>query len=105
MEWATLIKMLMEFFGPLIRKWIEGLFNKGAPDGSPLSLDAPAGMARLFAAARAQTWWWQGSRRALLAACERVATRRAFEFWLALRTGTLGPKMTAAEELQIAAAL
>jgi hypothetical protein len=105
MNWAALIALLWQFFGPIIQKWLDGLFDKAKPEGAVSALDPPAGMARLFAAARAQTWWWQGGKRALLSACERVAVSRASEFWEVMRVGGHAPQMTASEARKIVDAM
>ncbi len=105
MNWAALIALLWQFFGPIIEKWLADLFRGADPDGAVSALDPPVGMARLFAAARRQTWPWQFGRRALLATCERVATRRAAEFWAAMRTGGPAPQMSVGEARQVADAL
>lgn len=101
MNWSSLITLLLQFFGPIIQKWLDGLFNPPAT-GSPANYDPPAGMALLFQTARANTWWFQFTRRAVLSACEKVATKRAAEFWAAAKMNAPAPVLTASEQATIA---
>jgi hypothetical protein len=108
MNWAALIAVLLELFGPLIRAWLEELFRKAEPKLGVYPAGAvvhDAEITELFAAARAQMTWRQWLwRRGALAACERVALRRAASVRNAMASGA-PIVMTTADAVEIAAAL
>ncbi len=105
MNWTALIALLWQFFGPIVEKWFADIFKNAKPLGAVSTLDPPAGMARLFAAARAETWWWQAWKRSVLAVLEQAAVAHAAEFWTAMQTGGPAPQMTASEARKVAAAV
>lgn len=107
MQWAALVAMILKFLEQLpailelIRKLFDGFNLQGSPDG----IDQPAAVERVFAAARAKTWWFQFGKRAALNAAERVCVRRAYELVTAAMTGDVPPKMSASEKGELKAAL
>jgi hypothetical protein len=101
MSWQAIVALLLPFLGDLLERLIGDLLKNAKPDGTPDGLDAQLGMARLFAAARAETWMFQFGKRRLLTVAERVATKRAKEFWHAARTGAPAPVPTAAERFEL----
>lgn len=108
MTWAALIAVILEFFGPQIRAWLESLFTKAESTLSPFPQSgwlASDVVHELFAKARAQTWVWQFRRRAILSACERVSLRRAGQFVEAVAGKQPVPVMTGREYDEVQAAL
>ena len=101
MSWAALIALLAEFFGPKFFEWLKKLFAKAAPKLGVFTGAPEATIRELFAAARAETWWWQFGQRARLAVCERIASKRAGEFFHAMREGLGAPVMLAHERAQL----
>ncbi|AMV25547.1 hypothetical protein VT84_14210 [Gemmata sp. SH-PL17] len=102
MSWSALITLLLQFFGPLLQKLLDDLLNRLTPPQSNIeAIDPPAGMAALFQAARDQTWWFQFRKRAQLAVAERIAVRRAPEFWRAMKFSQPAPALTLVEKEQI----
>ena len=105
MNWKALITILLEFFGPFVRQWLEDLFDRVQPGTFPTAPNGTAtAVKQLFAAARRETSWWQVRRRAVLAACESVAVARAGELLLAL-TDRGVPVLTRGEQEYIASVM
>lgn len=102
MNWAALVAVILELLGPLIRRWLEDLLSRAEPAGEPALVDPPAAVARLFGAARGRLWWWQFGQRARLAVCERVAVRHAAGLYAAVLAGHPVPRLTAADEAELA---
>lgn len=100
-NWASIVALLLPFLGKLLEKFIGDLLKQAKPDGTPDGLDAPAGMARLFQAARAETWMFQFAKRRALTVAERVCTKHARAFWHAARTGAPAPTPTALERNEL----
>ena len=100
-SWAAIIALLLEFFGPALKKWLDDLFNRFAMPGNPRDIDPSPGMRALFQKARAETWWFQFGARAKLAICERIAVKRAPEFWSACKDGLAAPRMHPSEKKEL----
>lgn len=105
LTWPALIAAILTFLEklPELVALLRDLFNRATPEGSPAHLDSPAAVARLFAAARAQTWWFQWGKRARLAVAERVVSKRAGELAL-VAIGALPPALlTESEKAELTA--
>lgn len=107
MSWAALFAMILKFLEqlPALVELIRSLFDNAKPTGTVDGLDPPVAISNAFAAARAQTWWWQLGKRGALAAAERVCMRRAAQLVTAARANTAPPWMTAGELAALRAAL
>jgi hypothetical protein len=105
MNWSALIAVLLEFFGPLIRAWLENLFKQAEPKLGAAPGDTDAATIKLFAAAHAETNWWNFRKRAVLAACRRTALNRSASIGAAIHDGAAVPKLSQQEAKAIAAAM
>jgi hypothetical protein len=87
MNWAALVKVLIEVFRPLLKKWLDELLKKVAADleaaGASYPADFPAlAVADVFGTARAEvlaTYWFPRRALAALDQCQRAALARANE--------------------------
>lgn len=99
-----LLRLLLELFGPILRRLLEDLLSRAATDLDRGEYGTAAeAVGALFDRARGKTWFWQAGRRRLLAAAERVVLARALE--RAARTGEPLEPLTAAEQQAIADAM
>lgn len=103
MNWAALVTLLLEFFGPYIKKWFENIFAKAQAkmtDDLP-TVEPQVGIEKLFSEARKEVGFLRFRKRSALAVCERIAKNRAYEFWNALKGDSPKPKMTLQERNEI----
>jgi hypothetical protein len=108
MTWTAILTVLLELFGPFVRKLIEDLLSRAKTE-----LEAEGGVARqtaesniqtLFDRAKAKTWKVQVVKRRILDAACQVALARAAEVAIACRGGPI-PKLTLTEWTTLADAL
>lgn len=100
-SWSKLIALLIQFFAPYLKDLLDDLLNRAKPPGDLAALDPPAAVEQLFQAARAQTWFWQFGKRAKLAACQRIATARAGEFFQAMHGTATAPKLSLHDSVEL----
>lgn len=80
MDWKSLLRALLELFGPALLAWLRALLSRAEQKLAVPVPDSPAlAVHDLFAAARGELWVWQFARKRALAAAERVALKRAGE--------------------------
>jgi hypothetical protein len=105
MNWAALIAMLLEFFGPMIRKLLEDIFQKVQPKmlGDLALAEPPSAITELFRKAKAETWVWNVRKRMALATCERIARNHSYAFWNALKGDSMPPLMSSIERAEVEA--
>ncbi len=94
--WLALALTLLDWLGPLARKWLEDLLLNATAE-QPAILFHPnveMNIRDLFANARAQTWWWQARRRLVIDTCQRLALSHVESIHYNLDNGlrTLAPK-------------
>lgn len=104
--WLSLALTLLDWLGPIARKWIEDLLlnataNRGESSFHP---NVAVNIRDLFANARAQTWRWQIQRRRVIDVCERYAVGHADVIASALRNGQrpIAPVAVLAEIAKVA---
>lgn len=104
MSWAALITLLLQFFGPILAKFLEDLLNRAAERmaAPPMSYAGASGLERLFDAAADELSWWQFRKKAVLAVCRRQATAHADAFFAAAKFGSsFAPVMSPAEAVEL----
>ncbi len=96
MDWLNFLKAIIEFL-PYILDWLRKIFATVEGKLGAFPADPVLAVHDAFAAARGELYVWQYAKRRVLAACERVALRRAEE--IAARAVGSGPPpvMTTAE--------
>jgi hypothetical protein len=101
MTWASLIAVLLELFGPMLRDLLERLFKAVEPKlGSPAD-GVFTSTARLFDAAKSELWWWQFGKRSVLSVCRQIALNRSHHVSQAIFKGVAVPALTLEEAKEI----
>jgi hypothetical protein len=100
MTWLTWINVLTAFFSFV--EWLTDLLAEIEKiENGKLGImpaDPVLAIHDVFAAARAELWWWQRGKRRVLDAAQRVALGRANELAsLAVKGSVVAPVMTVAE--------
>jgi len=105
MTWVTIIGILLQLFGPLIRKWLENLLKRAASETQSIpleyALESPGAYRHtiddVFGRAEEELWWFQFTKKRALALVHRAALHRGEEMRKAVRLGTPLSPLTAGE--------
>lgn len=107
MNFLALASLLLQLFGPILKKWLEDLMSRPGPALPDYPVQTAEAITTWFAAARARTSWWEYLlyARRRLRALEAAAQAHAGEIAATLRFGAAAPVLTASEAADLAASV
>ena len=103
MTWLSIVAILFEILGPLLRKWLEDLLTQAAANLDASDLPSPpcytpeGGMDKLLAEADKLIPWWMMLRRLALYRVMASLKRHSSGVWATAVKGETVPQLTVEE--------